>query len=88
MSRDLPEPRAKLSPGRPKADRNPWNAPPMRLKPVLKSSAACLLAATPFTGSALAQPIVLEDIVISANRAESEATRTGADVSVVTESGR
>ena len=58
----------------------------MRLKPVLKSTAACLLATTPFTGSALAQPIVLEDIVISANRAESEAARTGADVSVVTES--
>jgi vitamin B12 transporter len=39
------------------------------------------LAAT----AALAQPIVLEDIVLSANRAETLAARTGASVAVLTE---
>ena len=59
----------------------------MRLKSVMKSTAACLLAATPFVRPAEAQqPILLETIVVSANRSESEAARTGADVSVVTES--
>jgi len=58
----------------------------MRLTSVLKLTAACLLATAPFIRPANAQPIVLEDIIITANRAPSEAARTGADVSVVTES--